>query len=300
MASGDSTVGIQADRVTEWFRANIEGAEPPFSFEIIKGGHSNLTFRVGDAAGNAFVLRRPPLGAVIATAHDMAREHKIVSAVAATPVPVPPVLGLCEDTRVNDAPFYVMKFVEGVVLDDADRARAHYDEAARYSLGIDFVNVLVALHQADPDAIGLGDLGRKENYLARQLERWRTQWGKTKTRELPAMEMIYETLSADIPEQVGATVVHGDYRLGNVISNPQARVAAVLDWELCTLGDPLASGRCPTKRAPPRGAPRSLQPPPAGSQLAKKSRSDTQSSRVATHRESPTTAPSNTGDSRRS
>ena len=240
MANDDSTVGIHAGRVTEWFRANIEAAKPPFSFEIIKGGHSNLTFRLEDAAGNAFVLRRPPLGAVIATAHDMAREHRIISAMGPTAVPVPPTLGLCEDTSVNDAPFYVMEFIDGVVLADADITRAHYDEPARRGLGIDVVDVLAALHQADPDGIGLGDLGRKENYLARQLKRWRTQWEKTKTRELPAMETIYESLSSDIPEQVGATVVHGDYRLGNMISNPEGRIAAVLDWELCTLGDPLA------------------------------------------------------------
>ena len=240
MTNDDSTVGIHAERVTEWFRANIERAEPPLSFGIIAGGHSNLTFRVEDAAGNTFVLRRPPLGAVIATAHDMAREHKIVSAMGPTSVPVPPALGLCEDASVNDAPFYVMTFVEGVVLDDADRTLAHYDETARRKLGDDVVDVLAALHGADPDAIGLGDLGRKENYLARQLKRWRTQWEKTKTRELPAMESIYESLSSEIPEQVGATVVHGDYRLGNMITNPEARIAAVLDWELCTLGDPLA------------------------------------------------------------
>ena len=240
MANPDSPVGIHSDRVTEWFRANIEGAQPPLSFEIIKGGHSNLTFRVDDAAGNVFVLRRPPLGAVIATAHDMAREHKIISAVAPTAVPVPPALGLCEDASVNDAPFYVMSFIEGVVLEDADRTRANYDEAQRRELGFDVVEVLVALHRADPDAIGLGDLGRKENYLARQLKRWRIQWEKTKTRELPAMESIYEALNADIPEQVDASVVHGDYRLGNMITNPKARIVAVLDWELCTLGDPLA------------------------------------------------------------
>jgi len=238
--TSDDTVGIHADRVTEWFRANIGGVEPPLRFEIIAGGHSNLTFRVEDAAGHAYVLRRPPLGAVIATAHDMAREHRIISALGPTDVPVPPALGLCEDTSVNDAPFYVMEFMEGVVLDDATRTRAHYDEAARSELGNDVVEVLAALHRADPDAIGLGDLGRKENYLARQLGRWRTQWEKTRTRDLSAMDSIYEALSRNIPEQVGASVVHGDYRLGNMIATPAARIAAVLDWELCTLGDPLA------------------------------------------------------------
>ncbi len=232
--------GIQQDRLEAYFAAHVEGAEPPLRFTQIVGGHSNLTYAVEDARGARFVLRRPPLGAVLATAHDMGREHRIIAALAGTDVPVPPALGLCQDESVNDAPFYVMRFVDGYVLADAIETQKHFDEDARGRIGSDVVRVLAALHAVDPDAVGLGDLGRKESYLARQLKRWRTQWEKSKTRELPPMDEVYETLQSDVPEQVGAAIVHGDYRLGNMITGTDARIAAVLDWELCTLGDPLA------------------------------------------------------------
>ncbi len=232
--------GIRADAVTTWFEQNVEGAETPLSFSPIKGGHSNLTYKVEAADGQRFVLRRPPLGAVLATAHDMAREHKIISGVAKSTVPVPPALGLCTDDAVNDAPFYVMRFVDGVVLDHRDVVDKHVPESERSGLGSDVIEILARLHAVDVDAVGLGDLGRKENYLARQLKRWRTQWEKSKTRELEAMETVYDALSGDVPEQIGAGIVHGDYRLGNMLTNSDHRIAAVLDWELCTLGDPLA------------------------------------------------------------
>jgi aminoglycoside phosphotransferase (APT) family kinase protein len=232
--------GIRAENLDAWFAANIAGAEPPLRFEPIAGGHSNLTFRVRDRAGHGFVLRRPPTGAVIATAHDMEREHRIISALAPTAVPVPPALGLCDDESINDAPFYVMAFVDGEVLADAKICAEAYSLESREALGAEVVRILAELHRIEPDAVGLGGLGRKEAYLARQLKRWRTQWEKTQTRELPAMEEVYQGLIENIPEQVGATIVHGDYRLGNMLVTADARVAAVLDWELCTLGDPLA------------------------------------------------------------
>lgn len=232
--------GIDAAPVTEWLAKHVEGLEPPLAFSLIAGGHSNLTYEVRDTAGRRCVLRRPPLGAVIATAHDMAREHRIISALRGTPVPVPPALGLCEDDAVNGAPFYVMAFVEGHVLVDPGTTARLFDEPARARMGASVIEVLAALHRVDPDAVGLGDLGRKEAYLARQLKRWRGQWEKTKTRELPTMDELYEALQGDMPEQVGATIVHGDYRLGNMLVGDEAQVAAVLDWELCTLGDPLA------------------------------------------------------------
>lgn len=238
---GSDIKGIRAEPVSEWFRAHFEGVTLPLRFEPIKGGHSNLTYRVEDAAGRLYVLRRPPLGAILATAHDMAREHKIISGVGKTPVPVPPALGLCQDESVNDAPFYVMAFVPGVVLTDAADALKHFPDAEqRRELGLHQMEVLADLHEADPDAVGLGDLGRKEDYVARQLRRWKTQWENSKTRELPAMDTVYEELRSQIPEQIGASIVHGDYRLGNMITGADARIAAVLDWELCTLGDPLA------------------------------------------------------------
>lgn len=232
--------GIRADRVTAWLESHIPGAKPPFEFSLITGGHSNLTYRVSDSEGHVYVLRRPPLGAVLATAHDMAREHKIISGVGKTDVPVPPALGLCEDVEVNDAPFYVMAFVDGLVLADAIITAKHFPESERARIGESVVQVLSRLHAVDPDAVGLGDLGRKENYLARQLKRWRGQWDKSKTRELPAMDEIYDALIERMPEQVGASIVHGDYRLGNMLTAPDGSIAAVLDWELCTLGDPLA------------------------------------------------------------
>ena len=232
--------GIDAEPVTAWYREFVAGAEPPLTFSLIQGGHSNLTYLVTDAQGRKTVLRRPPLGAVLATAHDMAREHKIISGVGKTNVPVPPALGLCEDETVNGAPFYVMDFVEGFVLADAIQTAKRFDEPARGRIGESVLEVLADLHAVDPDAVGLGDLGRKEAYLERQLKRWRGQWEKSKTRELADMEEVYDALSSSIPEQKGASIVHGDYRLGNMITGSDARIAAVLDWELCTLGDPLA------------------------------------------------------------
>jgi aminoglycoside phosphotransferase (APT) family kinase protein len=232
--------GIAHDRVSEWFGAEIPDVKLPLEFSLIVGGHSNLTYRVCDADKKLYVLRRPPLGAVLATAHDMAREHRIIHALGDSTVPVPPALGLCEDASVNDAPFYVMAFVEGHVLTDPGRTGQLYDEAERAALGGSVVEVLAALHQIDPDSVGLGDLGRKEAYLERQLKRWRGQWEKTRTRELAAMDELYEALRAQMPEQMGSGIVHGDYRLGNMLAGSDARVAAVLDWELCTLGDPMA------------------------------------------------------------
>ncbi len=232
--------GIDRAGVEAWFAANVEGAEPPLSFERISGGHSNLTYGVADAAGRRWALRRPPLGKRLGSAHDMGREHKVVSALGATAVPVAPVVGLCQDDAVNGAPFYVMEFVEGPILRGLAEAEAFPDEADRRAIGLRVVDTLVAIHAVDPDAAGLGDLGRKEDYVARQLHRWQGQWEKSKTRELAAVDRVHERLAARIPAQGPATIVHGDYRLDNMILTPAGEVAAVVDWELCTLGDPLA------------------------------------------------------------
>ncbi len=238
-SDGPGTVeGIDAARVTAWFAEHVPQAAGPLSFELIAGGHSNLTFGVTDAGGVTYVLRRPPLGHVLESAHDMAREHKIISALRDTAVPVAATLGLCTDTDVNGAPFYVMAYVAGPVLHDADVASALTPDE-RHRLSLDVVDVLAALHEVDPDTVGLGDLGRKEAYLARQLKRWNKQWVATKTHEIPAMEDTSRLLEEKMPAQIGATIVHGDYRLGNMIVG-DGQLKAVLDWELCTLGDPLA------------------------------------------------------------
>ena len=233
-----SVEGIQLEAVTAWLRDRIAGLEPPLEFALIAGGHSNLTYRFVDRLGTPYVLRRPPLGHVLESAHDMVRENRIVSALAGSKVPVAPTFGLCEDIEINDAPFYIMGFVDGAVLHDAAAAEK-LSPAQRLELGTDVVAVLSALHLIDPDAVGLGNLGRKEAYLARQLKRWNKQWAASKTHEIPEMEATSKLLEERMPEQVGATIVHGDYRLGNMMI-ADGRIKAVLDWELCTLGDPLA------------------------------------------------------------
>jgi aminoglycoside phosphotransferase (APT) family kinase protein len=220
--------------------AHVDGLESPFAFELIAGGHSNLTYRVVDGNGRAVVLRRPPMGHVLATAHDMAREHRIISAVRTAGVPVAPALGLCTDETVNGAPFYVMGFVEGMVLDNAEKA-ATLTPAVRAAAGRNLVDVLAHLHDVDVDAIGLGDLSKRDGYVERQLKRWSKQWEGSKTRELPAIEEVERLLRTNVPVQHGVSVVHGDYRFGNVLTDPQTgAINGVLDWELCTLGDRLA------------------------------------------------------------
>jgi aminoglycoside phosphotransferase (APT) family kinase protein len=231
--------GIDAARVTTWFEEHAPMVEPPLSFQLIAGGHSNLTYRVDDSARHTWVLRRPPLGHVLATAHDMAREHRIISALAPTDVPVPPVVGLCEDLEVNDAPFYVMDFVDGAVL-RGQAAAEQLDTSARARAGRETAEVLTRIHAVDPDAVGLGELGRKEAYIERQLRRWYRQWEQSKTRDLPVVDEVHAALAERIPEQGPASIVHGDYRLDNCLVGPDGTILAVLDWELCTLGDPLA------------------------------------------------------------
>jgi aminoglycoside phosphotransferase (APT) family kinase protein len=239
--TGAEVPGIQAEATTKWFAANVPGVRPPLNFQLIAGGRSNLTYRVRDAGGRSWVLRRPPLSGVLPSAHDMGREHRIISALRETPVPVPEAIGLCEDPSVTGASFYVMGYVEGTVPRDERAVAAAFDEAQRAASARSLVEVLVALHAVEPDDVGLGDLARRDGYIERQLRRWTRQWEQSKTRELPAMEEAGRRLAATVPAQQGpGAIVHGDYRLDNLILDPAGQVAAVLDWELCTLGDPLA------------------------------------------------------------
>jgi aminoglycoside phosphotransferase (APT) family kinase protein len=231
---------IDQASLEDWFAREVDGAKPPLEFERISGGRSNLTYGVRDATGRRWALRRPPLGERLASAHDMSREHRIIAALASTDVPVAPAVALCEDESVNGAPFYVMDFVEGPILRSRAEAEETFDEPARRAIGERVVDTLVAIHDVDPDAVGVGDLGRKEDYVARQLRRWHGQWEKSKTRELDLIDDLHERLAARIPDQGPATIVHGDYRLDNMILADSGEVAAVVDWELCTLGDPLA------------------------------------------------------------
>ena len=232
--------GINVPEVSRWLQAHVTGALAPFTFDLIAGGHSNLTFKVTGADGATFVLRRPPLGHVLASAHDMGREHRIISGLQHSAVPVAPALGFCDDVAVNGAPFYLMGFVDGFVLRDRGTAEAVLAEPARRAASESLVDTMAAIHAVDLREAGLHELGRHEGYIARQLKRWYGQWNQQKTRELPAVDRVHDLLSQRIPEQGPATIVHGDYRLDNCMVDGSGQVVAVLDWEICTLGDPLA------------------------------------------------------------
>ncbi len=235
-----SVTGIDIGPVSRWLDEHIDGIEGPYEFDQITGGRSNLTYRVTDASGTTVVLRRPPTGKVLASAHDMVREHTIISAVGRTGVPVPQTMGVCTDDDVNDAPFYVMSLVGGVVLDSAAAAAGMAIEQRREA-GEHLIDVLADLHDVNVDAVGLGDLAKRTGYVERQVRRWTMQWEKSKTRELRSIDEVARRLALDLPEQHGVSIAHGDYRFGNCLVDTDAgRVTAVLDWELCTLGDPLA------------------------------------------------------------
>ncbi len=211
----------------------------PLQADVIPGGRSNVTYRVSDGAGT-WVVRRPPLGGVLATAHDVGREARVMTALGGTPVPVPPVLHLCEDSGVIGAPFVVMGFVEGVVLrEQADLQR--YPATALQRAGDLLVDTLLALHAVDPARVGLQSFGRPQGFLLRNVRRWATQWQSSRTRDLPVVDLVAARLERDVPTTQRVAVVHGDYRLDNVMFRADLdEVAAVVDWELSTLGDPLA------------------------------------------------------------
>jgi len=185
------------------------------------------------------VLRRPPLKQVLATAHDMSREARVLTAVRDTPVPVPDVIGLCTDEAVNGAPFYVMAFVDGQILRDPALA-GQLTPAQRRTAGESLIDVLADIHAVDIDAVGLADFAKRDDYISRQLNRWYSQFQSSKTREVPVVDEVHERLLEMIPAQGSPAIVHGDYRLDNCLVGADSRIAAVLDWEICTLGDPLA------------------------------------------------------------
>lgn len=238
MTDATAVEGIDAASVTAWLSARAT-VTPPLRFELITGGRSNLTYAVHDAAGTRWVLRRPPLGHVLATAHDVGRESRIMAALAPTDVPVPPIVGRCDDDAVNGAPFIVMDHVDGLVLRNREAAE-QLAEPARRATADNLVDVLARIHAVAPESVGLGDLGRRDGYVARQLKRWHAQWERSAYTHVTGIDDVHRRLSADVPEQHDSTIVHGDYRLDNCIVRPDGSIAAVLDWELCTLGDPLA------------------------------------------------------------
>ncbi|HUI48196.1 MAG TPA: phosphotransferase family protein [Acidimicrobiia bacterium] len=237
----DAPPGVDPERLRPWFAAHVEGANGgALQASLISGGRSNLTYAISDGT-TQWVLRRPPLGHVLPTAHDMAREYKVLTALAPTAVPVPKTNAFCDDVTVNDAPFYVMQLVDGQILRTAaDIAALSRDEARRCSEVL--IDVLAAIHAVDYDAVGLSDFGRPDGYVERQVRRWGEQWERSKTRELPAIDELARRLRAAIPQSPPPTIVHGDYRLDNTMLAPDdpGKIVAVLDWEMATLGDPLA------------------------------------------------------------
>jgi aminoglycoside phosphotransferase (APT) family kinase protein len=232
--------GIDPASVEAWFAGHVQYAVAPLRFTWIAGGHSNLTYRVDDAAGHRYALRRPPLGEFPRGAHDVLRESKILLALRDTSVPVPCVVGTCADAAVTGAPFYVMAWVDGAILDrQSNVPELLPDTASRRRMALGMVDALAEMHKLDVDAIELGNLGRREDHLGRQIERMRLVWEKTKTRELPVIESVHARLLAAKPVQRYTGLVHSDFRPGNVMLGPDGRLVAVLDWDLCALGDVL-------------------------------------------------------------
>ncbi len=233
--------GIDDEVLTRWLADHV-GLRPPIDATLIAGGRSNLTYRIVDAAGRTVALRRPPVHHVLPTAHDMVREHTILTALAPQGVPVPTPLALCTDAAVADHPFYVMDFVEGAILRDRAQAEATFPLDVRARIGDHLAETLAHLHRVDLERSGLSGLARHDGYIERQVRRWRSQYEQTYIDEGPdhsGVLDVADALARDIPTQQRTTVVHGDYRLDNVVLDGDGRVRAILDWEICTLGDPL-------------------------------------------------------------
>jgi aminoglycoside phosphotransferase (APT) family kinase protein len=223
--------------VSAWLAEHV-GLEPPVEADRVAGGRSNLTYRVTDRTGRRVALRRPPGGTLLATAHDMGREWRVLQAVAPTAVPAPGPLALCEDPAVTGASFYVMEWVDGLVPANAETAAALAPQA-RARLTLDLVDVLAELHALVPAEVGLADWARPGDYLQRQLSRWHRQVHQSGTAHLALADRVHAALLSCPPGDEDR-VVHGDYRAGNVLAGPDGAVRAVLDWELATLGHPLA------------------------------------------------------------
>ena len=248
----ESLPGLDLDRLRPWFSDQVAPVEE-LRAEVIGHGRSNLTYRI-DGEGGPWVLRRPPLSHVQPRAHDMQREFRVISALAGTAVPVPRTYAICEDAAVIDAPFFVMEYVDGLVPTNAQEVAVRYDEGQRSRLGEELIDTLADLHALDPADAGLADFGRPNGYIERQLRRFTEQLERVKTRELPELDELLRRLPAALPAESDATIVHGDYRLDNAILDADGHLAAILDWEMSTLGDPLADVGALRMYWPERGA----------------------------------------------
>lgn len=240
---GTPIPGYEVERVEAWIARQACGLEPPFTWYKLEGGHSNLTYKLVDRGGRMAVIRRPPLGELLPKAHDMAREWAIISALGSTPVPVARAIAFCEDPSVTGIHFYVMGLVDGQPLYTAEDTERLIPLALRERAAHSFIDVLADLHSVDPDAVGLAELGKKDDYVGRQLKTWYRSWTSSieGARFDDARAHNLQTFFLDhLPAQGPARVVHGDYGTHNCLFGPDCRVAAVVDWEISTLGDPLA------------------------------------------------------------
>ncbi len=229
---------LDMDALTAWFAAHVEGFAGPISYSKFKGGQSNPTYRI-DTPGRSYVLRRQPFGKLLPSAHAVDREYKAMHALGPTGFPVPKTYGLCEDIEVIGAKFFVMGLADGRSLWNG--ALPDYSPEERREIYNAMIDTMAELHLRKPDQIGLGDYGKPTDYCARQISRWSKQYKLSETEHMPKMERLIEWLPQTIPPQHESSVVHGDYRLDNMIFEKDAnRVLAVLDWELSTLGDPIA------------------------------------------------------------
>lgn len=243
METGQDIEGIRLPETEDWIAANTDQIEPPFEWSRLTGGTSNLTYAIQDKRGRRAVVRRPPTGKLLPKAHDMEREHKILYGLAPTSVPAARPFALCRDREVTGAPFYVMEFCEGVSISDPSGRSRDMPMQARSRIGASMVRAMVELHKLDPADVGLADLGRPDAYIARQLNRWFDSFQRSHDAaqiDLPQIAEAFEVLSARIPEQGPARVCHGDYGPHNLLVSEDGAVVAITDWEICTLGDPLA------------------------------------------------------------
>lgn len=234
------TAGLDLPALQGWFETSIPSTSGELSATLMAGGKSNLTYVLTDGQSR-WVLRRPPLGPLTPTAHDMAREYKVVAALRGTGVPVAEAVALCEDSSVIGVPFAVVSYVEGRTLQDGNETAALPPmDATRCADSL--IGALASLHAVPYAAVGLAEFGRPEGYLERQVRRWHGQWARVATRDLPALDALHALLSTSVPPQAGSAIVHGDFRLDNTIvsHDDPGTILAIVDWEMSTIGDPLA------------------------------------------------------------
>lgn len=229
-----------AERVVSWLRTLVPTVQGQLRCTLITGGRSNLTYRLEDTGDRTWILRRPPLSGVVKSAHDVIREHRIMAALEPTDVPVPRMVGSCADLAVLGSPFIVMEDVPGLVVADQETAERELVPAARSAMAWSLVDVLGRLHAVRPADVGLAELGAGVSYVIRQLDRWATQLDRLGVQPSSQLRDVLDRLRRSVPDQRETTIVHGDFRPGNTIIGPDGTVRALIDWELCTLGDPLA------------------------------------------------------------